>query len=109
MTPGQQMIVTIITAVLASGGLWAVVQTAIVKHNESKSAIAIGVQCLLRDRIIQAERYYSEKGYCDPDDKTNIEHMFDAYQALGGNDVAHKAYEIIVNLPSYPPKGVVKK
>lgn len=102
MTPGQQMAVTIICSVLASGGLWAFVESYFIKRNENKSAIAIALQCLLRDRIMQAEKDYKKQGYCDSDDKTNIEHMFKAYQQLGGNDVAHKAYEFIINLPSAP-------
>lgn len=102
MSPGQQMMITIITSVLASSGLWAFIQNIIIKRQQSKSAIAIALQCLLRDRIMQAEKFYKKQGYCDPDDKTNLEHMYSAYKALGGNDVAHKAYDNIVNLPSFP-------
>lgn len=93
------MALTIISSVLASGGLWAFIQARLSR----KSAIAVALQCLLRDRILSLEKMYKEQGYCDPDDKTNIEHMFKSYQELGGNDVAHVAYKNIMALPSYPP------
>lgn len=98
------MILTIISSVLASSGLWACIQNFFIKRNENKSAVAIALQCLLRDKIIQSERLYKSLGYCDSDEKTNIEHMFKAYENLGGNDVAHKAYLSILELPSEPPK-----
>lgn len=93
---------TVICSALASGGFWAFIQTMVVRRQDRKSNVAIALQCLLRDRIMQAEKEYKTLGYCDSDDKTNVEHMYKAYQALGGNDVAHKAYENIIALPSFP-------
>lgn len=105
MSPGEQMALTIITAVLTSGGLWAFIQSYFMKKAQNKSAVAIGLQCLLRDRLLQAEKEYTTKGYCESDDKTNMEHMFKAYEDLGGNDVAHAAYKRIIALPSLPPES----
>lgn len=109
MTPGEQMALTIITAVLTSGGLWAFIQNYFNKKNQNKSAIAVGLQCLLRDRLLQAEKEYSAQGYCEADDKTNMQHMFKAYEDLGGNDVAHEAYNRIIKLPSIPSTKVKDK
>lgn len=100
MSPGEQIVITIITSVLASGGLWAFIQNIFLRRQESKSAIAVGVQCILRDRIIDLCKKYKDQGYCDADDKTNLEHMYKAYADLGGNDVAHAAYNVVINLPT---------
>lgn len=104
MSPGEQMALTIISSVLASGGLWAFIQARLAR----KSAVAVALQCLLRDRILALEKEYRQQGYCDHEDKTNIEHMFKSYQELGGNDVAHAAYNNVMALPSYPPESEIK-
>lgn len=101
MTPWMEMALTVITSVLASGGLWTFLQAKFITKKEKNSATTVALQCLLRNEILLAERRFTKQGYCDPDDKTNIEHMFNAYSALGGNDVAHKAYLNIMELPSY--------
>lgn len=101
MTPWMEMAVTVITSVLASGGLWTFLQAKFITKKEKSSATNKALQCLLRNEILLAERRFMKQGYCDPDDKTNVEHMYEAYTALGGNDVAHAAYLRIMELPSY--------
>lgn len=53
-------------------------------------ALNDGMQALLRDRIIQSYNHYQDKGYCPIYAKENIKRIYDAYHALGGNDVATK-------------------
>lgn len=106
MSPGEQIVITIITSVLASGGLWAFIQNIFLRRQENKSALAVGVQCLLRDRIIDLSKKYIELGYCDSGDKTNLEHMYKAYANLGGNDVAHGYYDEVIDLPNHPPVNI---
>lgn len=103
MSPGMQMALTIITSVLASGGLWAFIQNAVIKHQENRSAVAEGVQCLLRYRIIAICKEQEDLGYCSEDDKTDLEHMYKAYANLGGNDVAHEYYDKVMALPHHAP------
>ena len=48
-------------------------------------AIALGIQALLRDRLLQGYRHYEEKGWADYEDRLNMENVWQQYHALGGN------------------------
>ena len=48
-------------------------------------AIAMGIQALLRDRLLSGYRYYQEKGWADYEDRANLENVWKQYHALGGN------------------------
>lgn len=65
-------------------------------------AVMVGVQALLRDRIIQAYNHYQDKEYCPIYGKENVRRMYEAYHALGGNDVATKLKEELMNMPTEP-------
>lgn len=65
-------------------------------------AIHDGMQALLRDRIIQAYNHYQDKGYCPIYGKENVKRMYDAYHELGGNDVATKLKDTLINMPEEP-------
>ena len=65
-------------------------------------AISDGVEALLRDRIIGAYNHYQDKGHCPIYAKENIKRMYDAYHALGGNDVATKLKDTILLMPEEP-------
>ena len=68
------------------------------RHN---AAVALGVQALLRDRIIQAyNHYYSDYGYCPIYALENIEEMYNQYHALGGNGTITKLVEQLRTLPT---------
>ena len=66
------------------------------KKNE---AIQDGVQALLRDRIIWAYNHYQDKTYCPIYAKENAKRMYDAYHALGGNDVATQLKDKLIHMP----------
>lgn len=63
------------------------------------TAIAEGVQALLRDSIVTAYNKYSGKGYCPIYAKESIKKAYAAYHALGGNDVAQELYRRILAMP----------
>ena len=65
---------------------------------EKSDAIADGVQCLLRESIVQNYNRYSDKGYCPSSAKESIKTVYHAYHALGGNDVATDLYEKILDM-----------
>lgn len=71
------------------------------QKEESKKSLALhsGMQALLRDRIIQAYNHYSEKGFCPIYGKENVKRMYDAYHALGGNDVATSLKNKLMAMP----------
>ena len=65
-------------------------------------AVTMGMQALLRDRLIQAFNHYQDKEYCPIYGKENIKRMYDAYHALGGNDVVTKLKDKLLDMPEEP-------
>lgn len=69
-----------------------------------------GTRCLLRAEILRDHKeYVGRKGYCPDYAKEALEDVFGAYEELGGNGMAKKKYEEIINLPDYPPDGKEKE
>ena len=67
-----------------------------VKNN----ALCIGVQALLRDRIIQSYNEYSEKGYCPIYAKDNIKRLYKPYSELGVDDVIKELVTKLLQMPT---------
>ena len=99
----QVKIVVEILSFLFGGG----VLVAIWKHfaarihaNERKTeAVCLGVQALLRDRLISSYNQYSEKGYAPIYAKENFENMWRQYHNLGVNGVMDGLHEKFMDLP----------
>lgn len=70
------------------------------QKEEAKKSQALydGMQALLRDRIIRSYNHYQDKGYCPIYGKENIKRMYDAYHVLGGNDVATKLKDKLLEM-----------
>ena len=64
-------------------------------------AIMLGVQAMLRDRLLQGYRHYIEKGWADYDDRENMENIWKQYHALGANGVMDDMRKQFRSLPSY--------
>ena len=62
-------------------------------------ATMLGVQALLRDRLLQAFKHYISQGYADYTDRENVKNMYDQYEALGPNSVMSDLYEKFTALP----------
>ena len=62
-------------------------------------AVKKGVQALLRDRLIQGYKYYSEIGYADVNDRSNMENVYQQYHALGANGVMDDLRNKFLELP----------
>lgn len=61
--------------------------------DEAKSkAIANGVQAMLRDAIINNYNKYKDRGYMPIYARESVKKIYEAYEGLGGNDVAHDLY-----------------
>ena len=72
-------------------------------RKKKDSAIADGVQCLLREKIIEKHaKYVEEKHYCPIYAKESIRKAYNAYHALGGNDVATSLYKEVMALHTEP-------
>ena len=78
-------------------------QKEIKKQNDNldaqNKATMLGVQALLRDRLLQSFRYYIELGYADYSDRENVRNMYEQYEALGPNSVMSDLYEKFTALP----------
>lgn len=62
--------------------------------------VAVGVQCLLRMKLIDSHTKYTAKKYCPVYEKTNLEKAYNAYRELGGNDVVTELYHQLTQLPN---------
>ena len=69
------------------------------------TATMLGVQALLRDRLLQAFNHYLAKGWIGAGDRDNIENMYTQYETLGPNNVISDIYDQVRALPSIPPEA----
>lgn len=65
-----------------------------------QKAIKDGLQCLLRAEIIRSYEKYDERGECPLYAKEALTRAYNAYHALGGNDVATELYHEIIEFPN---------
>lgn len=70
------------------------------KRVKEQEAIKLGIQALLRDRIIQSYNSYTEKTYCPIYARENIEALYKQYYALGGNGMITNLIEHMRDLPT---------
>lgn len=69
------------------------------KLNEQE-AIKLGIQALLRDRLIQSYNHYMDKGFCPIYALENINALYAQYHALGGNGTVTEIIEKLKSLPT---------
>ena len=62
-------------------------------------ATMLGVQALLRDRLLQAFKHFLSQGFADYNDRHNVENMYRQYEALGPNSVMSDLYDKFIELP----------
>lgn len=63
------------------------------------TAIAEGVQSLLRENLVANYNKYTDRGYCPIYAKESIKKVYSAYHGLNGNDVATELYHKILAMP----------
>ena len=91
-----ELAVTIIGAVFASNGFWALWQSRSDK-NDAKNQMILG---LGHDRIIYLCRKYLEDGYISHDDFENLhDYLYIPYDKMGGNGSAKRLMEEVKKLP----------
>lgn len=65
------------------------------KHMEEYAALKDAIICMLRDRLIQMHKKYTQQGYISTHGIQNWKAMYGAYIALGGNGmIVHMNEEI---------------
>lgn len=67
-------------------------------ERDKNTAIAEGMQALLRDSIVEAYNKYSDKGFCPIFAKESCKRLYSAYKKLGGNDVATELYQKLLRM-----------
>lgn len=72
------------------------------KWRLEQELIKQGVIALLHDRLYQACQFFLQRGYCNLDDRDNLEYMFRPYKALGGNGTGEELYNRCLALPYGP-------
>ena len=60
-----------------------------IKQNK---AMKLGLQAILRDRLLQAYKFYGHQGWASYDDKSNIQNIYTQYEALGPNGVMERKH-----------------
>jgi len=75
----------------------------IVAQNEKleaqNKATMLGVQALLRDRLLQSFRQFIAQGFADYSERENVLNMYKNYEALGPNSVMEDLYNQFTALP----------
>jgi len=66
---------------------------------KATKAMRKGMQSLLRDRLLQAYRYFSAREYAEVEDRENFRNMYEQYHALGKNGVMDDIYRRFMELP----------
>lgn len=78
-------------------------QEAIKKKTEALEkqnlATQLGVQALLRDRLLSSFKEYIKQGFADYDDRQNVLNMYQQYEILGPNSVMEDLYDQFTRLP----------
>jgi hypothetical protein len=97
-------ILTIIISIVSASGILGIGTRAILarlQSQESKQkALGLGVQALLRDRMLHSYNKYTELGYAPVYAKENFENMYQQYHELGGNGVMTKLHVEFMELPT---------
>jgi hypothetical protein len=70
---------------------------------EQNSATMLGVQALLRDRLLQAFNHYLARGWITAGERDNVDNMYTQYEKLGPNNVISDIYDQVRALPSIQP------
>ena len=104
MTEIAAKLISVILSAVASGVISGVAVWFKMRKKKD-DAVADGVQCLLREKIIEKHaKYVEEKHYCPVYAKESIRKAYRAYHALGGNDVATALYKELMALHTEPPE-----
>lgn len=67
---------------------------------KEQDSVKMGVQALLRDRIIQSYNKCIEQGFCQIYVLENVNAMYNQYHALGGNGTITKLVEDLQEMPT---------
>lgn len=91
----EQVILTIVTAILASSGLWAFISSRLDK-NSSERELLIGIGHV---ELVFFGMQYIERGWITRDEYETLQELYKPYVKLGGNGSGVKIMNEIEHLP----------
>ena len=92
-----------VTMLFGSGILltaWGYLYGKIQAVKQENKAIRLGLQALLRDRLIEKYDKYTDKGYAPIYARENFENMWKQYHSLGENGVMDGLHAKFMELPT---------
>lgn len=72
----------------------------VLKRLKEQDRVKLGVQAILRDRIIGSYNHYMEKGYYPIYAQENVNRLYEQYHNLGGNGTVTHLVEELETLPT---------
>ncbi len=72
-------------------------------HKSEIKSLKLGIQALLRDRLLESYKIYRKRGWISIQDKENFNNMYCQYHSLGQNGVMDGVYKEVMDLPTDPP------
>lgn len=91
-----QIILTVLSSVLASSGLWAYI-TKRLEKKDVKTEMLVG---LAHDRILFLGMHYVDRGFITQDEYENLhDYLYVPYEKLGGNGSAKRVMTEVDRLP----------
>lgn len=91
-----QTAAAVVSAVLASSGLWA----CLIKRSEKNGAERRLLVGLAHDRIMHLGMVYIERGYITQDEYENLRvYLYEPYEKMGGNGSAKRVMREVDRLP----------
>lgn len=87
-----------------SASLIAIALTTVRRLSKQVKAICLGVQAVLRSRMIEMYNKYRDRGYAPIYVKQDFDNCWKQYEILGANGVMNDIYNRFMALPDSPPK-----
>lgn len=91
----EQVILTIVTAILASSGLWAFISSRLDK-NSSERELLVGIGHV---ELVFFGMQYIERGWITRDEYETLQELYKPYVKLGGNGSGTKIMRDVEQLP----------
>lgn len=100
-----QIVITVLSSVLASSAFWAFLTKRLDK-NDVRNQMLLG---LAHDRIMYLGMIYIERGYITQDEYENLnDYLYVPYEKMGGNGSAKRIMEEVRKLPIHKSTYSIK-
>jgi len=91
-----EVVVAIISSILASSGMWAFLTT-VINKKDVRNQMLVG---LAHDRIMYLGMEYLKRGWITQDEYENLQtYLFEPYEKMGGNGSAKRIMKEVDKLP----------